>query len=49
MLMEGIQLYVMLVQVFEAEKSRVKYYYLLAYGTYEWGDNNIQILTFDFE
>ncbi len=32
MLMEGIQLYVMLVEVFEAEKSRVKFYYLASYG-----------------
>nr|UCK81593.1 adhesion G protein-coupled receptor, Latrophilin [Arenicola marina] len=32
MLMEGIQLYVMLVEVFEAEKSRIKYYYLTSYG-----------------
>jgi len=30
--MEGIQLYVMLVEVFEAERSRVRYYYTAAYG-----------------
>ena len=34
MLMEGVQLYVMLVEVFEAEKSRVKYYYLVSYGKF---------------
>jgi len=33
MSIEGIQLYVMLVEVFEAEKSRVKWYYTAAYGT----------------
>lgn len=32
MCLEGIQLYMMLIEVFEAEKSRVKYYYLAAYG-----------------
>ena len=32
MLLEGVQLYVMLVEVFEAERSRVKWYYLTAYG-----------------
>ncbi|ELU11325.1 hypothetical protein CAPTEDRAFT_226868 [Capitella teleta] len=32
MCVEGIQLYVMLIEVFESEKSRVKYYYLAAYG-----------------
>ena len=32
MCVEGIQLYVMLIEVFESEKSRVKYYYLGAYG-----------------
>lgn len=32
MLLEGIQLYVMLIEVFEAEKSRVKYYYIFGYG-----------------
>jgi 7 transmembrane receptor (Secretin family) len=34
MCLEGIQLYVMLVEVFEAEKSRIKWYYLAAYGTF---------------
>lgn len=28
----GFQLYVMLIEVFEAEKSRVKWYYFFAYG-----------------
>ncbi|XP_064607497.1 adhesion G protein-coupled receptor L2-like isoform X2 [Liolophura sinensis] len=32
MCLEGIQLYVMLIEVFEAEKSRVKWYYLFGYG-----------------
>ena len=32
MCLEGVQLYVMLIEVFEAEKSRVRYYYLAAYG-----------------
>ncbi|CAH1378189.1 unnamed protein product [Tenebrio molitor] len=32
MFFEGFQLYVMLIEVFEAEKSRVKWYYFLAYG-----------------
>ena len=32
MCMEGIQLYVMLVEVFEAERSRVHCYYIAAYG-----------------
>lgn len=32
MCLEGIQLYVMLVEVFEVEKSRIKWYYLAAYG-----------------
>ncbi|XP_076048684.1 latrophilin Cirl-like isoform X2 [Oratosquilla oratoria] len=32
MFMEGFQLYVMLVEVFEAEKSRVRWYYAGAYG-----------------
>jgi len=32
MCLEGVQLYVMLVEVFEAEKSRVFWYYLAAYG-----------------
>lgn len=34
MCLEGIQLYVMLIEVFEAEKSRVKWYYLFGYGKY---------------
>jgi len=32
MCMEGVQLYVMLVEVFEAERSRVRCYYIAAYG-----------------
>ncbi|KAL5015993.1 hypothetical protein ScPMuIL_005582 [Solemya velum] len=32
MCLEGIQLYVMLIEVFEAEKSRIKWYYLFGYG-----------------
>lgn len=28
----GFQLYVMLIEVFEAEKSRIRWYYLVAYG-----------------
>lgn len=32
MLLEGYQLYVMLVEVFESDKSRVKWYYLFGYG-----------------
>ena len=32
MCLEGVQLYVMLIEVFEAEKSRIKLYYLAAYG-----------------
>jgi hypothetical protein len=32
MLLEGFQLYVMLLEVFESEKSRVKWYYLCGYG-----------------
>ncbi|XP_044741072.1 latrophilin Cirl-like isoform X3 [Chrysoperla carnea] len=32
MFLEGFQLYVMLVEVFEAEKSRAHWYYLFAYG-----------------
>lgn len=28
----GFQLYVMLIEVFEAEKSRIRWYYLIAYG-----------------
>ena len=32
MLLEGFQLYVMLVEVFESDKSRVKWYYLCGYG-----------------
>ena len=32
MCLEGVQLYVMLIEVFEAEKSRRKYYYLAGYG-----------------
>ncbi|UYV65989.1 hypothetical protein LAZ67_3006074 [Cordylochernes scorpioides] len=32
MFLEGFQLYVMLIEVFETEKSRVKYYYAAAYS-----------------
>lgn len=32
MLLEGFQIYVMLVEVFESDKSRVKWYYLCGYG-----------------
>ena len=32
MCLEGVQLYVMLVQVFEHERSRVNSYYLFGYG-----------------
>ncbi|CAL1548473.1 unnamed protein product [Lymnaea stagnalis] len=32
MCLEGVQLYVMLVEVFEQERSRVKWYYLFGYG-----------------
>lgn len=32
MLVLGFQLYVMLIEVFEAEKSRIRWYYLIAYG-----------------
>ncbi|XP_015596630.1 latrophilin Cirl isoform X3 [Cephus cinctus] len=32
MFLEGFQLYVMLIEVFEAEKSRLRWYYLIAYG-----------------
>lgn len=34
MFLEGLQLYIMLVEVFEAERSRSKYYFLVGYGTY---------------
>ena len=33
MSLEGVQLYVMLVEVFEAERSRKLWYYLVGYGT----------------
>ena len=32
MCLEGVQLYMMLIEVFEAERSRLKYYYIAAYG-----------------
>ncbi|RWS22300.1 latrophilin Cirl-like protein, partial [Leptotrombidium deliense] len=32
MFFEGFQLYVMLIEVFESERSRLRYYYLFAYG-----------------
>ncbi|XP_065166417.1 latrophilin Cirl isoform X6 [Atheta coriaria] len=32
MFFEGFHLYVMLIEVFETEKSRIKWYYLIAYG-----------------
>nr|XP_044986134.1 adhesion G protein-coupled receptor L3 isoform X4 [Jaculus jaculus] len=33
MFLEGVQLYIMLVEVFESEHSRRKYFYLVGYGT----------------
>jgi len=30
--LEGVQLYIMLIEVFEAEHSRTLYYYLAGYG-----------------
>lgn len=30
--LEGVQLYIMLIEVFEAERSRTLYYYLAGYG-----------------
>lgn len=38
MCLEGIQLYVMLVEVFEAESSRRKYYYPFGYGEFWTSD-----------
>jgi hypothetical protein len=32
MILSGFQLYVMLIEVFEAEKSRIRWYYIFAYG-----------------
>jgi len=32
MCLEGIQLYVMLVEVFEVERSRIRWYYAAGYG-----------------
>lgn len=32
MFMEGFQLYVMLIEVFESEKSRMRWYYIVSYG-----------------
>ena len=32
MLLEGVQLYIMLVEVFEAEKSKTIWYYVAGYG-----------------
>lgn len=32
MFLEGVQLYIMLVEVFESEYSRTKYFYLTGYG-----------------
>lgn len=32
MIVTGFQLYVMLIEVFEAEKSRIRWYYIFAYG-----------------
>ncbi len=32
MFLEGVQLYIMLVEVFESEYSRTKYFYLSGYG-----------------
>ena len=37
MCLEGIQLYVMLIEVFEAERSRTKWYYLFGYGECDFG------------
>ena len=33
MCLEGIQLYVMLIEVFEVERSRIRWYYAAGYGT----------------
>lgn len=30
--LEGVQLYIMLIEVFEAERSRTRYFYLVGYG-----------------
>src|SRR6218665_3877447 len=35
MFLEGVQLYVLLVEVFETEKSRLRWYYLSGYGERE--------------
>lgn len=32
MFLEGVQLYIMLVEVFESEHSRKRYFYLVGYG-----------------
>lgn len=32
MFLEGVQLYIMLVEVFESEHSRRRYFYLVGYG-----------------
>jgi hypothetical protein len=32
MVVSGFQLYVLLIEVFEAEKSRIRWYYIFAYG-----------------
>jgi len=32
MCLEGIQLYVMLIEVFEVERSRIRWYYAAGYG-----------------
>jgi hypothetical protein len=37
MLLEGYQLYLMLVQVFETTWSRSIVYHAIAYGWFEWG------------
>ena len=34
MCLEGIQLYFMLIEVFEAERSRVRWFYAFGYGGY---------------
>jgi len=34
MCVEGVQLYVMLVEVFESERSRMRWYYIAAYGNH---------------
>ena len=47
MCIEGIQLYVMLVEVFESENSPVKWYYLSAYGKYVLSAKSLNTYYFD--